>query len=89
MNKWWDGYTGQKVVLIDDLDSDCLGHYLKIWADRYKCSGECKGSTIPLAHQTLIVTSNYSIDALFKDQVLIDAITRRFKLINSDVEDWE
>ena len=39
-NKWFDGYIGQKAILIDDFDKkgDCLSHYLKIWADRYGCT---------------------------------------------------
>lgn len=51
---------------MDDLDSDHFGHLLKIWADRYAATGECKGSTIPLCHHTFIVTSNYSIAQLFE-----------------------
>lgn len=45
-SKWWDGYTGQSVVVLDDLDSDCLTHYLKIWADKWACTGEIKGGTV-------------------------------------------
>ena len=85
-NKWWDGYEGQRAVLIDDFDKMgmCLSHYLKIWADRYGCDGEKKGSTIPLAHERLYITSNYSPDELWglqedKDLELIAAIKRRFK----------
>lgn len=59
-----------------------LGHYLKIWADRYKCSGETKGSTCPLSHETFIVTSNYSIEELFKDDTkMIEPLKRRFEEI--------
>jgi hypothetical protein len=66
-SKWWDGYDGEKIVLLDDLDTPCLGHYLKIWTDRYPCSGEIKGGTVKLQHDYFVVTSNYSIDNLFKD----------------------
>lgn len=64
-SKWWDGYTEEPVVILDDLDSDCLSHYLKIWADKYGCRGEIKGSTIALKHKVLVVTSNYAIHELF------------------------
>lgn len=35
-NTWWDGYAGQKVVVIEDLDkytAHKYAHYLKLWAD--------------------------------------------------------
>ena len=89
-NKWWDGYGNQPAVLIDDFDKmgTGLSHYLKIWADRYGCDGEQKGSTIPLAHSRLYVTSNYSPDELWgahkenemPDLELVAAIKRRFKI---------
>lgn len=62
-NKWWDGYNGQEVVIIEDMDThgDKLSHHLKLWADRYAISGEVKGGTIPLHYRKLVVTSNYSI----------------------------
>lgn len=83
MSKWWDGYQGQKTVILDDLDTNVLGHYLKIWADRYHCTGEIKGGTVPLQHTHFIVTSNYSIDSLFNSDLdMASAIKRRFKVIH-------
>lgn len=47
ITKWWDGYKGERVVLIDDFEIDSikyLNHYLKIWGDPYgKIHGEIKG----------------------------------------------
>jgi len=80
-NKWWDGYKGQKIVILDDLDTPVLGHYIKIWADKWGCTGEIKGGTVGLKHEKFIVTSNYSIEQLFtNDSILIEAIKRRFKV---------
>lgn len=64
-NKWWDGYAGETGVLLDDLDSNVLSHYLKIWADRYACRGEIKGGSVKLRHKYFVVTSNHSIKSLF------------------------
>lgn len=59
LNKWWDGYNGEKYVIMDDLDPshDCLANQLKLWSDRYGCIGESKGGALPLKHDWLIVTS--------------------------------
>lgn len=86
-NKWWDGYAFQKAVLIDDFDKQgiCLSHHLKIWSDRYACSGEVKGGHVPLNYDRFYITSNYSIDELYpvsEDTQLNLALKGRFKVIH-------
>lgn len=85
-NKWWDGYSGESFVLLDDFDHQgvCLSHYLKIWADRWGCSGEIKGATINLRHTTFYVTSQYTVDELWPGnefEEVREAISRRFQFI--------
>lgn len=81
-NKWFDGYSGEKNILLDDLDTDVLGHYLKRWMDRYPVKGEVKGGTLQLQHDLFIVTSNYKIEELFKCPILAQAIRRRCKVLH-------
>lgn len=80
-NKWWDGYEGQEVVILEDFDEmgACLSHKLKTWTDRYPDRGEVKGSTINLAHKKFIITSNYTPEEIWPTQpVLVEAIRARF-----------
>jgi len=79
-NKWFDGYAGETCIVLDDLDIGHLGHYLKIWADKWACSGEIKGGTVKLQHKYFIVTSNYTPESLWPDDdVMVEAVRRRFK----------
>jgi len=81
-NKWFDGYDGERVILLDDLDTGVLGHHLKIWADKYACTGETKGGTIHLRHHLFIVTSNYKPEHFWiEDPIMLAAVERRFNVI--------
>lgn len=85
-NKWFDGYNGETTILLDDFDCKLLGHYLKIWMDKWSCSGEVKGGTVHLQHHHFVVTSNYSIrDMFYPDENLIGAIERRCQIVHMDV----
>lgn len=82
-NKWWDGYKGQKAVIMDDIgpEHECLGQQLKVWADHYSCILEAKGCALASEYDWFVVTSQYTIDEIFKDQKTRDALHRRFKVI--------
>lgn len=85
INKWWDGYDGQEIVIIEDIDPDSckhLAHYMKIWSDRYPFTAALKGSSTVISPKdySLIVTSNYSIDDCFDGKDIIP--------IQSRFEDW-
>lgn len=82
-NKWWDGYSGQQCVVLDDLGTDHLSEYLKRWADRYKVSGEIKGGGIGLTYDTFVVTSNFHPRDLFASipEPTREAIQRRFLVV--------
>lgn len=85
-NKWWDGYEGQHHVILDDFDEQglCLAHYLKIWADKWECTGEIKGGTVSLMHRFFWITSQYEIGDLWnlpEQQEIRDALRRRFRII--------
>lgn len=80
-NKWFDSYRDGP-ILLDDLDSKCLGHHLKRWADRYSFTAEIKGGSISARPQKVVVTSNYSIEEIFHDDpMMAQAIARRFEVI--------
>lgn len=83
-NKWWDAYDGEDLVLIEDIDLEHkhLGHLLKIWGDRYPFSAEIKGCYVKIRPHRIIITSNYTPEDLFTNEVLCEAIARRFKVIN-------
>ncbi len=57
---------------------------MKIWTDKYPKDGEIKGANVQLTYQKFIVTSNYSIEDLYKDKgdQLIEALKRRFEVIH-------
>ena len=93
VNKWWDGYVDGpvKAVIVEDFpidDKNWLINILKIWADRYPFNGEIKGGTVKVTpgRWILIITSNHSIEEVFKNCPIedVDAIKRRFKEIKME-----
>lgn len=84
-SKWWDGYQQEKVVVLDDMDSNCLAHFMKIWTDVYAFIAEAKGTTVAPNHHVFVVTSNETIEEVFKDLKpdFIEAIRRRFTVVET------
>lgn len=82
-NKWFDGYDGEKVIVLNDLDNEALLHHLKIWADKFPCKGEVKGYNVWLHHDWFVVTSNFTIREICEKvpygvDKFFDAMKRRF-----------
>lgn len=90
-NKWWDGYSGEKVVLLEDFDRDhaYLAPLMKTWLDKFDFTCEVKGGTIRIRPEVIVITSNFSIDDVFArsagGDLNVTAIRRRCKVTHFEV----
>lgn len=84
LNKWWDGYQDEEVVVLDDMDiyHRDLTSQIKHWADFLPFIGEIKCGSRYLRPKKFIVTSQYSIEKIWEhDPESLAAISRRFTVI--------
>lgn len=83
LTKWWDGYRGQKTILIDEFRGVIdVSHFLK-WVDKYPCAVEKKGSQVYLETTTWYITSNLHPDSWWPtlDDATQQAVKRRITTI--------
>lgn len=78
--KFWDGYSGQENVVVDEFrGSISISHILR-WLDRYPVIVEIKGSSCVLKARKIWITSNLSPDEWYPelDNETKLALRRRF-----------
>lgn len=82
LDKWWDGYDGQKKVIIDDIRRDTLTwkSFLNLF-DRYPVRCESKGTSRQMDADEIIITCPMRPTELYADmegKEDFKQITRRF-----------
>jgi len=82
MNKWWDHYNNEAVVIIEDMSPNygqSMEYFMKIWPDCYAFPAEIKNHIVSIRPTKIVVTSQYHPKDIWTGEAL-DAILRRFKL---------
>lgn len=83
LSKFWDGYQGQKNVVIDEFRGVVnISHILR-WFDRYPVNVEIKGSSTTLKAEEIWITSNLHPMDWYPD---IDVPTRDALLRRLEIE---
>lgn len=78
--KFWDGYSGQVNVVVDEFRGCISISHLLRWLDRYPVIVEIKGSSCVLKATSIWITSNLSPDEWYPDldKETKNALRRRF-----------
>lgn len=78
--RWWDGYTQQQCILIDDFDGEWpFRDFLRV-LDRYPYQGQTKGGYVQINSPIIIVTCEYPPTRFWHDNELAQ-VERRFNHI--------
>lgn len=78
---WWDGYTGQTTILLDDYYGYLPYCELLRVLDRYPYQVPIKGGFVQAQWDTVIITSNNHPEKWYKDIGLTPALRRRLQKI--------
>nr|WAE42531.1 MAG: replication associated protein [Cressdnaviricota sp.] len=86
---WWDLYSNQEVVIIEDFDKYqlALAGDMKRWVDVWSFMAQFKGGSMVIRPKTIIVTSNYSIEQIWEDYTTQDCFNRRFIVIEKKTKE--
>lgn len=77
--KWWDGYQGEKTILLDDFYGDFDYSLLLKVCDRYPLQVQVKGGFVPALWDTVIITSNAEPRQWYSSIPDLGAFLRRVK----------
>lgn len=64
--QWWDGYTQQNVIVIDDFDTRWPFRDLLKLLDRYPYQGQIKGGYVKINSPNIIITCDRTMEQLYK-----------------------
>lgn len=70
--KWWDGYTGQKYIIMEEFRGQLPFSYMLGLLDRYECKVEYKGGIIEFCGTHIIITSPYRPENIYSCDVTND-----------------
>lgn len=87
-NKWWDGFSDQPCVIIDEWSphaSKELVDLMKQWCDIWPFPAETKNGTTCIRPKKIIVTSNYTIQDCFGPSQDVLPLLRRFTVRHFNV----
>jgi len=57
--KWWDGYSHQRCILVDDFDGQWPFRNFLRFIDRYAYQAECKGGYVEINSPFIIITCEF------------------------------
>jgi hypothetical protein len=80
--KFWDGYTFEKNVVLDEFRGGIDVAHLLRWLDRYPVRVEIKGSSRPFLAEKIWITSNISPVMWYPmlDEETLAALMRRLEV---------
>lgn len=82
-SKYWNGYTNQEIVLIDDLElteTFMLGILKKICQHKPFAAEDKFGQMRQIRPKKIIVTSNFHYNQIWTEPIDQEALARRFKV---------
>lgn len=67
--EWWDGYSGEREIIIDECNNNFGYRRLLQLLDVYKYRGPVKGSFVPMRADTIYITSHEHPADIYKDDI--------------------
>ena len=77
---WWDGYMGEKTLIIDDFDGWISHNRMLGLLDGYQCRLAIKGGFTYARWTKVIITSNKRPESWY-DGVITEALKRRLHVV--------
>lgn len=86
--RWFDGYTGQKVMIINEFEfsKEFSREYLLRLCDRYPIRVQVKGDYVPFTASTIILTSNDHPKKIIGDDAHWSRWERRINIVECKEE---
>jgi len=79
---WWDGYTQQEAIIIDDFDNNIPYRTLLRILDRYVYQGQVKGSYVQINSPFIYITCEFPPQHYWQGNEL-DQVTRRITSVQN------